>query len=505
MRKIRDVLRLRHGNGLPGRAIADSLGISKGSVSDYLRRAEQDGLSWPLPEGLSDDALYARLFPPAAEPAGERRPEPDWAAVYQELRKPGVTLRLLWEEYRAAHPDGYGLSRFYGRYRAWARRLSPRMRQTHLAGDKMFVDYAGQTAPVMDSLTGEIRQAEIFVAVLGASSYTYAEATWTQQLPDWCAAHVRAFTFFGGVPNLLVSDNLKSGITKACFYEPRANSTYAEMAAHYATAIAPARPRRPRDKSKAEVGVQIVERWVLARLRNRTFTSLAALNAAIAELVAALNARTTRHLGTSRQALFDSLDAPALKPLPTVPYEYAEWREAGVGLDYHVEVDRHFYSVPSNLLRERVAVRITAASVEIFHKGVRVAVHARSAAARRHTTLAEHMPSSHRRYAEWTPQRLQQQAERIGADTAALVAVILRDKPHPEQGFRACLGILRLARSYGELRLEAACTRALEIGARSYSSVSSILKNNLDRHRPEPAAEGPTIAHPNIRGAGYYH
>jgi transposase len=258
-------------------------------------------------------------------------------------------------------------------------------------------------------------------------------------------------------------------------------------------------------KSKVEVGVQVVERWVLARLRKRTFTSLAALNAAIAELVIDLNARTTRHLGTSRRALFDSLEAPALKPLPAVPYEYAEWREAGVGLDYHVEVDRHFYSVPSSLLRERVTVRVTAASVEIFHKGKRVAAHARSMASRRHTTVAEHMPSSHRRYAEWTPERLQRQADRIGPNAGALVAVILRDKPHPEQGFRACLGILRLARSYGETRLEAACARAIEIGARSYSSVSSILKNNLDRHAPEPAAEGPTIVHPNIRGAGYYH
>ena len=505
MRKIRDVLRMRHANGLSQRAIAQSLGVSKGSIDNYLRRAQVAGLVWPLPDDLSDQALYDKLFPPARVPEAGRRPEPDWAAIYQELRKPGVTLRLLWEEYRANHPDGYGQSRFYALYRAWAGRLAPRMRQTHLAGDRMFVDFAGQTVPVVNPLTGEIHQAQIFVAVLGASSYTYAQATWTQQLPDWCAAHVRAFAFFGGVANLLVSDNLKAGIAKACFYEARPNSTYAELANHYGTVIQPARPRRPRDKSKVEVGVQVVERWVLARLRKRTFTSLAALNAAIAELVTDLNARTTRHLGTSRRALFDSLEAPALKPLPAVPYEYAEWREAGVGLDYHVEVDRHFYSVPSSLLRERVTVRVTAASVEIFHKGKRVAAHARSPASRRHTTVAEHMPSSHRRYAEWTPERLQRQADKIGPNAGALVAVILRDKPHPEQGFRACLGILRLARSYGETRLEAACARAIEIGARSYSSVSSILKNNLDRHAPEPAAEGPTIVHPNIRGAGYYH
>jgi transposase len=504
MRKIREALRLKAA-GLTNRQIAVSLGVGRTTAGDYLERAEQAGLTWPLPEGLDDATLEKRLFTTADKRCGEARPQPDWSYIHRELRKRSVTLMLLWEEYRAVHPDGYSYSQFCERYRQWKGRLSPTMRQIHPAGERMFVDYAGQTIEFVDGLTGEVMNCQLFVAVLGASSYTYAEATLTQSLPDWCSSHERAFSFFGGVSSQIVSDNLKSGVTKACFYEPAVNRTYADLATHYNTAVVPARPHKPRDKAKVEVGVQLAERWIIARLRNRRFFSLSELNAAIRDCVTQLNDRVSRHLGASRRALFEEIDRPALKPLPQEPYAYAEWQERRVGLDYHIEVEKHYYSVPHNLLREKVWARLTARTVEVFHKGKRVAAHMRSSSNRRHTTVSEHMPGAHRRYADWTPERLQRQAGEVGPGASALVDIILRERRHPEQGFRACIGILRLAKAHGTQRLEAACNRALEIGARSYSSVNSILKNNLDRRRPEPATDGPAITHPNIRGAAYFH
>ena len=504
MRKIRDAMRLR-ANGFSTRKIAASLGVSQSTASEYVKRLERTGLSWPLPDDLTDAELERRLFHPAGGETRVVRSQPDWPGVHRELRRKGVTLSLLWEEHRAVHPDGYGYSRFCELYRRWERRLTPTMRQHHVAGERMFVDYAGTTLEVIDPATGEVREAQLFVAALGASNYTYAEATWTQSLSDWIGAHCRALSYFGGVPGQIVSDNLKAGVTKACFYEPAVNRTYADMAAHYDTAVVPARPRKPRDKAKVEVAVQIAERWIVARLRNRRVFSLSELNKAIRDLPDRLNHCVTRHLGASRRALFDELERSALKPLPQVPYVYAEWRQRAVGLDYHVEVDKHYYSAPYTLLREQVWVRVTARTVEIFHRGARVAAHARTSSNRQHTTLRDHMPSSHRRYANWTPQKLRRQAARIGPGTATLVEVILRERTHPEQGFRSCLGILRLARTHGRSRLDAACMRALEIGARSYTSVNSILRNNLDRRRPDDAADGPAISHPNIRGAGYFH
>lgn len=503
MRRIRDVLRLSAA-GMSKRQIAASLGVSATAAGECIRRARRGGLAWPLPDELSDEELERRLYPPPTA-AKDRRPRPDWAAIHRELRRPGVTLQLLWEEHRAVRPDGYGYSRFCELYRAWEARLSPTMQQNHVAGERMFVDYAGTTLTVIDASTGEARRAQLFVAVLGASSYVYAEATWTQGLSDWIGAHTRAFAFVGGVTAMVVSDNLRSGITKACFYELQVNRTYAEMAAHYGTAIIPARPCRARDKAKVEVGVQIATRFIIAKLRNRQFFSLSALNGAVAELVAQINDRVSRHLGASRRALFEEIERSALKSLPAEPYVFAEWKQCRVGLDYHVEIDKHYYSVPHQLLREKVWPRITARTIEVFHRGKRVAAHVRSSSNRRHTTVREHMPSSHQRYADWTPERLRRQAGAIGRNTAALVEIILRERAHPEQGFRACVGIVRLAKSYGRERLEAACGRALEIGARSYSSVNSILKNDLDRRRPAMPADGPAITHDNIRGPTYFH
>jgi transposase len=503
MRKIRDVLRLS-ASGLSKRKIASSLGLSATAAGDCLRRARKAGVGWPLAAELTDAALDQLLYR-SATPAEKRRPQPEWATVHRELKRAGVTLQLLWEEYRAVHPDAHAYSRYCQLYHKWKLRLSPTMRQTHVAGERLFVDYAGATLEVIDGTTGEVRSAQLFVASLGASSYTYAEASLTQSLADWIGSHTRALSFYGGVAAMIVSDNLKSGITKACFYEPAVNRTYAEMAAHYATAIVPARPYRPRDKSKVESAVQVATRWIIAKLRNRQFFSLTDLNAAIRDCVTTLNDRQSRHLGTSRRALFEELERSALKPLPVESYIFAEWKECRVGLDYHVEIEKHYYSVPHHLLREKVWARITARTIEVFCRGIRVAAHARSSSNRGHTTVREHMPSSHRRYADWTPERLRQQADEIGRHTSALVDIILRERTHPEQGFRACVGILRLAKGYGRERVEAACGRALEIGARSYSSVNSILKNNLDRRRPDTPADGPAITHDNIRGPNYFH
>lgn len=505
MRKIREVLRLRVAHGLSQRAIGQSLRISTGAVNTCLSRARLAGVSWPLPEELDDTELERLLYPPPPAVASELRAIPDWAMVHRELRRPNMTLALLWEEYRAGAgaQTGFGYSWFCDLYRAWVGRLKPTLRQVHTAGERVFVDFAGHAMEVIDGATGEVRRAEIFVAVLGASSYTFAQATWTQSLPDWIAVHVDMLAFLGGVPRQIVSDNLRAGITRACFYEPLVNRTYADMAAHYGTAIIPARPYKPRDKAKAEVGVQVVQRWILARLRNRRFFSLFELNQAIRELVEQLNDRPMRGWGTTRRALFEQLDHPALPPLPPTPYEYADWKRCRVNLDYHVEIDKHFYSVPFRLLREAVEARITAKTVEIFHRGKLVAVHLRSLRQYRPTTLADHMPSSHRRYRDWTHERILREARAIGDDAAALVEIILRSRPHPEQGFRSCIGILRLAKRYDAERLDSACARALALGTRSYSSVAAILKNARDKTRREP--EAPSLFHENIRGPGYYH
>jgi transposase len=505
MRKVREVLRLRHALSLSYREISEALSVGKTSVGEIVRRADVVGLTWPLPQLVDDGELERRLFTAAGE-AQPERPAPDWATLHEELKRRSVTLVLLWQEYRAEHPDGYGYSRFCDLYGEWRRSVSATMRQTHVAGEKLFVDFAGDTVAVIDPLTGNTRAAHIFVAALGASNFTYAEARWSEGLADWIGAHVNALAAIGGVPRAVVCDNLKAGVTKPSRYEPGINRTYQELATHYGLAVLPTRIKKPRDKAKAEVAVQIVQRFVLARLRNRRFFSLDELNAAIRDCVADLNAKIMRKLGKSRRELFETIDRPALKPLPAEPYRYAEWKRARVAPDYHIEIADHYYSVPSRLIREVVEARITTTTVEIFHRGSRVASHAFSAARNRHTTIPEHMPSAHRRHAEWTPARLMQEAEKIGPATLALFEAIMRAKPHPEQGFRSCLGILRLAKDYGVERLDAACRRGNDIGARSYGSIASILKHGLDRaHAHEKAPEGAPIQHANIRGQGYYH
>jgi transposase len=506
MRKVREVLRLKHTLGMSYRRISEATGIGKTVVGECVRRAGVIGITWPVPEAIDDAELDRRLFPIPGDGTAAPRPAIDWRKVHEEMKRRSVTLVLLWQEYRAEQADGYGYSRFCDLYGEWRKTISATMRQTHPAGERLFVDYAGDTVPIFNQMTGEERIAHIFVAALGASNYTYAEARWSEGLGDWVSAHVNALATIGGVPKAVVCDNLKAGVTKPSRYEPGINRTYQDLAEHYGFAVLPTRVRKPRDKAKVEVAVLIVERFVLARLRNRRFFSLEELNASIRECVADLNAKVMRKIGKSRAELLDTIDRPALDRLPAEPYRYAEWKKCQIAPDYHVEIDKHYYSVPSRLIRAIVEARITDTTVEILHKGSRIASHARSGVPHQYTTIAEHMPSSHRRYAEWTPARMMRAAANIGPATIALVEAIMKAKPHPEQGFRACLGILRLEKSYGAHRLEAACHRGNDIGATSYGSVASILKHGLDKaYAQENAPEGEPIRHANIRGRGYYH
>lgn len=506
MHQLKDILRLRYEARLSQREIARSLKLSVGVVSKYLQLATAAGIQWPLPDDLTEAALAQKLQPPSS-PTTPTTSLPDLLQLHQELRHKGVTLQLLWEEYAAQSPaDHYSYPHFCLLYREFKRRLSPTMRQTHAPGDKLFVDYCGPTMPVVDAITGEIRQAQIFVAVLGASNYTYAEATWTQQLPDLIGSHRRAFEFFGGVPRLVVPDNLKSGVTDACRYEPLLTRTYQEMLAHYRTAALPARPRKPRDKAKVEVGVQVVERWILARLRKQTFFSLIELNLTIKDLLLQLNRKPFKKLPGSRGSQFAALDRAALRPLPSQPYDFAEWKKARVHIDYHVEVDGHYYSVPHTLIRRQLDVRLTTTTVECLLQGQRVAVHPRSDRKGGHSTITEHMPKAHRAHLEWTPGRFLNWALEISPSTRDLVQHLLTNRPHPEMGFRSCLGLLSLAKRFGQQRLEAACQRALALSAPTRRSVLSILEKGLDQQPlPEPSTDTQLPDHENIRGPAYYH
>ena len=505
MRKIKEVLRLRFEHGLSHRAIATSCGIGITSAREYVVRAKAAGLVWPLAEALDDGALEAVLFPPPPRPGAVERVVPDWPQVHRELRRKGVTLQLLWQEYRAVYPEGYGYSRYCELYRGWAKTLHVTMRFEHKAGEKLFVDYAGQTMEVVNPQTGEVCEVHVFVATLGASNYTYVEGTWSEGLSDWIGAHVRAMEFFGGVSEIVVPDNTKAAVTSPHRYEPDVNRTYTDWAQYYGCAVIPTRSLKPRDKAKVENAVQGVERGVMAPLRNRTFFSLNELNEALRVQLDEYNRRPFQKLEGSRASLFDQLDRPALKPLPQTRYELAQWKQPVVNIDYHVEVDKHRYSVPYQLVHKKVDVRSTQSTVEVFFKGKRVASHKRSPHKGRFTTQNEHMPKSHRAYAEWTPQRLIRWAAKTGEHTAALIEKVLESRPHPQQGFRSCLGIMRLGKRYGNERLEAACNRALHIQSYSYTSVESILKTGLDgQPLPQPTSEYPAIEHDNLRGADYF-
>ena len=505
MRKIEEILRLKYERGLSHRAIAQSCAVSAGTVSDYVSRAKAAGLSWPLPEGLSGEQLEGLLFPRYPAATERQIALPDWTAVHKELRRKGVTLSLLWVEYRQEHPEGYSYSQYCHHYRQWEKQLNPVMRQKQRPGEKLFIDYTGQTVPIIDPQTGEVTQAQIFVAVLGASNYTYAEAQASQNLPNWIGGHVRALAYLGGVPAVLVPDNLKAGVKSPHRYEPDINPTYQEFARHYGVAVIPTRAGKPKDKAKVEVGVQVVERWILARLRDRTFFSLAELNQAIRELLAELNERPMKHLGQSRRALFVELDQPALKPLPVQAYEFAHWRSVRVHIDYHVEYDKHYYSVPHTLAGKEVEVRATGKTVEIFYQRERRASHPRCQAQGRYSTQREHMPPAHQAVDDWSPERFLRWAQEIGPQTQHLIAAVLDGRQHPQQAYRTCLGILGLGKRYGHSRLEGACDRALPAGILTYKGVHNILKHNLDQLPSDPPPATPLPPHANIRGQTYYH
>ncbi len=507
MRKTREILRHKLALERSHREVRDALQVSLGSVTLTTSRAEAAGLDWAAVEALTDDELERRLSGWTEPGEKPNRPEPDCAWIHTERRRVGVTLELLHHEYLEASPGGYRYTAFCDRYRRWLKKRKLSMRQVHRAGEKTFVDYSGKRPFVVNPRTGEVIYVELFVGVLGASNYTYAEATPSQQAPDWIASHVRMLEYFGGATEILVPDQLKSAVTRSCRYEPKLHRTYQELARHYDTVALPARPRKPKDKAKVEGAVLIAQRWILARLRNQTFFSLRELNARIWELLKDLNNRTMKTYGASRRELFERLDKPALKPLPPTRFVYAEWKDAKVNIDYHVEFDRHYYSVPHALVHAEVELRTTVSTVEVFRKGKRVASHARSPAKGRHTTVPEHMPKAHREHLKWTPTRLIHWGGTVGPKTAELVEHILLSRKHPEQGYRTCLGILRLAKTYGDQRLEAASARALAAGARSYRHVNSILKNGLDRVAllvcPEETDHAP-VDHENVRGADYY-
>ena len=507
MRKIKEVLRLRFELGLGQREIARACSISQAAVHSYLKKAAVAGVCWPLPEGWDEPRVEQALF-------GDQRPlersrertHPDFAALHQQLQQHRhLTRQLVWEEYRQAHPEGYGYSRFCELYQRWRGKQDVVLRQEHPPGEKGFIDWAGATIPVHDAVTGEVWPASLFVMVLGASSYTYAEATRDQQLTSWLSCHMHAFEYYGGVPRLLVPDNLRTGVSRACRYDPDLNPTYQELAMHYGVGVVPARPYRPRDKAKVEVGVQVVERWIIAALRHRKFFRLEEVNRAVRELLERLNQRPFRKREGSRASVFAALERSALRPLPAERFDMSQWSRARVNIDYHIAFEGNFYSVPYTLVQEPVEVRSTPATVEIFHKGQRVASHLRSRTRGQAITENEHRPKSHQAHLEWTPSRMVKWAEQTGPHTARLFERILAEKPHPEMGYRSCLGIIRLAEQYSAARMEAAADRALRTGACRYQSVKSILKNSLDQ---QPLAEPPTLPppppHDNIRGAGYF-
>lgn len=497
VRKIREVLRLK-AEGFSDRQIAMSIGSARSTVQECIRRTREAGHSWPLPTEIDESALHAQLYRRAVPLS--RTPQPDFAELHRELGRRGVTRLLLWEEYKSAHPDGWQYSVFCDQYRRWRARQELVLRQDHLPGDKLFVDYAGQTVPIIDRHTGESRAAQIFVGVLGCSNFSHAEATWTQGAADWLGSHVRSLAAFGGVPRAIVPDNLKSGVKKAHRYEPEINPAYQDFAEHYGVAILPARVRKPRDKAKVETGVLVVERWILARLRNRMFFSLGELNAAIRELLERLNTRPFKKIEGCRRSRFEELERPALKPLPVRAYEFGEWRKAKVHPDYHIEVGRAYYSVPYALIGARVEVRLTAHGVEVFHAGRLVAAHARASARGQRSTRRAHRPERHVAIIDRTLEHTLARARAIGAATAELIGQQARRRQHPEETLRSAQGILRLARDFSAAALERACERALALKAYSYRAVRTLIET------PAAPAVRPALdlAHDNVRGAQYF-
>lgn len=503
MRKISEVLRLSLEQKMPQRRIAASCKVARSTVADYLDRARAAGLGWPLPEGMDEVQLDRLLFPLRA--ADSPRPALDMAYIRREMLRPSVTLQLLWEEHRVHTPEGYSYSQYCKLYRDWLGKRAISLRQEHRAGEKLFVDFAGDTIPITDPVTGEISRGHLFVAVLGCSNYTYAELTPAEQLPDWIGAQVNALEDIGGVPLVVVPDNPKATVTRPCWYDPDINPTYQEMAEHYGFTVIPARTRKPKDKAKVECGVLIAERWILAALRHHTFFSFAEANQAIRALLKRMNSKPFKKLPGCRQEVLERLEHPVLKPLPERRYELAEWKKATVHPDYHIEVDGHYYSAPYNLIKQEVMARFTRTTVELFHKSRRVAAHVRSHQKGHHTTLLEHRPPAHQQFMEWTPERIISWAGTIGPACAEVVKQIMASRPMVEHGYRPCMGVIRLGKRYGNDRLERACAKALKLNIASYSRIENMLRNGRDRvPLPAEPTPCPVGGHDNVRGAEYY-
>lgn len=506
MRKIREVLRLTYESKMSHRMIERSIGISRKAVADYLMRARQKNIAWPLPAELDDTTLEERLYTTTRKKIVSKKPSPNWFMVNQELKTKGATLAELHLEYLMEHPKGMGYSSFCTYYREYKKTLKRSLRQVHSAGEKVFVDYAGPTVPIHNLQTGEVQQAQIFVGVLGASNYIYADAVWNQRKANWIASHVSMFEHFGGVPQMVVCDNLKSAVKKSSRTEPVIQTAYQDMASHYGTAIFPARAYKPKDKSKAEGGVFIVERWILFRIRKHVFTSLAELNEAIKVLLVDVNNRPFQKMPGTRATAFQSLDKPALKSLVIQPYEYKEFYKVRAGFDYHVEIDSHFYSVPHVLVRKQLEAIVTESTIEVMHGGRRVASHLRSYVSGGKTTNPEHMNNEHRHYLKWNAAHELEWATTVGINTHAFLTHVLAQATHRDFGYRWSNSIKSLHRKFGDERLEAACKLAMEIGASKTANLHSILQKNLDQHnRRSESLQEADFDHDNIRGASYYH
>ncbi|MEE9354810.1 MAG: IS21 family transposase [Methylococcaceae bacterium] len=507
MRQLREILRLRLHTKLSMRQIRDSLRLSLGAIQKVVNKAEDLGLHWEAIEPLDDQQLALKLYPPVNAAAASKNQLPDWLEVYQELKRKGMTKQLLWEEYAQQYPDrSFSYAHYCLLYRSWLKKQKRSLRQTHKAGEKLFVDYAGQAVPIASQVTGEIKTAQIFVAVLGASNYTFCEATWSQKLPDWINSHVRAFHFFGGVPAIVVPDNLKSGVTKACRYDPDINPSYQQLASHYGTALVPARPLKPKDKAKAEVGVQIIERWILAKLRHHTFFSLAELNHGIKALLEEMNHKPFKQLKGTRKQWFDSIDKPALRPLPKQPHQYTDIKTVKVNIDYHVQYDHHFYSVPHHLVGEKIELHAKEHLIALYFHHKRITSHARKYYSGM-TTVPEHMPVKHEKHHQWSAGRLMNWAKDIGDEVLLWVKAQLNQRQHEEQAYRVCLGLLNLARSYPAKRLNKACAIANKNSLYKLKHIKDILQSNQDQllaDHKEPLPDLPQT-HENIRGPKSFH
>ncbi len=513
MRQLRELLRLRYEAKLSMRQINASTKISIGKIQSILKQAEQLNLQWPLPDDMDDRELAQKFYPQADTRISKNFQQPDWSVVHQELKKKGLTRQLLWEEYTQQYPNScYSYSQYCDRYEHWRKQQKRSMRQTHRAGEKLFIDYCGPTVPIVDRHTGEIKEAQIFVAVFGASNYTFAEATASQKLKDWLYSHVRAFNFFDGLPELLIPDNLRSGVSKACRYEPELNLSYQQLAAHYQVVVIPARPYKPKDKSKAEVGVQIVERWIIARLRHQTFFSLHELNQSIKALLVDLNSRPFKKLPGNRLQAFEQIDKPALKPLPRHAYEYTEIKIVKVNIDYHIEYEQHFYSVPHHLVGETLELHAGDKVIQMFFKNKLITTHVRKYYPGT-STESSHMPTRHEKHHKWSPGRLMNWGKDIGPDVLIWVKQRLNEKAHPEQAYRVCLGLLNLSRSYDNQRLNRACQIANKKSLNRLKNIRSILTSNLDKlptdnvQKEEFDLEETLLpqSHKNIRGPKDYH